>query len=58
MSRRTRRMIRKILKNIDKYLKVLCCLFSLSILTLGILKLVYETGILLVLDTILGLIFG
>ena len=54
MSKRTKRIMR----SIKKHLQALGYLCLLCMIALGLGKLIYETGFLLMLDAILGAIFG
>ena len=57
MTNAQKRKIRRIQRSIKKHLLALGYLCGLVLLTLGIGKFIYETGILLILDTLLGTIF-
>ena len=50
--------MKRIMRSVKKHLQALWYLFMLSVLVLGLGKLIYESGILLVLDALLGAIFG
>ncbi len=58
MSRRTKRYIRRIIKSINKHMLAMCYMFMLCVGVLGLGKLVYESGILLILDMVLSTIFA
>ena len=51
-------MRKRIMRSVRKHLEALGYLFILVVIVLGLGKLIYETGILLILDTALGAIFG
>lgn len=58
MTKVQQRKIRRIKRSIKKHVQALVYLCGLILLTLGIGKFIYETGILLVLDIILSSIFA
>ena len=53
-----KRTMKRIMRSVKKHLLALFYLFMLSVFVIGLCELIYESGILLAMDMILGAIFG
>ena len=58
MSKRAKKHIKSIIISINKHIHAIFYMFMLYMGVLALGKLIYESGILLIIDVILGTVFG